>query len=161
MTDLRCPISRAELDDALSIGASGVFCAALIDNPHLIEDDLGVDSERLSAEQHALVSMMSLEANFLQDGVDCLLWRLGPSRRVLPSIGSFGWSDLDSRLTKFFALMEPYTIDEAWWARLRSLDDAGAFDDFDAWFREQELEMGRRVVEFARLHEAALFVVRA
>lgn len=77
MTDLRCPISRAELDDALSIGASGVFCAALIDNPHLIEDDLGVDSERLSAEQHALVCMMSLEANFLQDGVDCLLWRLG------------------------------------------------------------------------------------
>lgn len=80
-------------------------------------------------------------------------------RGFLKRIELLGWSELDRRLREFLALLEPYADDEEWWDRCSELGDAGAYDEFERWFRDQELELDGRVVEFARKNEAALFVV--
>lgn len=159
MSELRRTITRADLNDAFKGGAPGLYCAAIFDNPKLSVDDYGADSGRLSPELHALVCAMRLMTDAAQGGAEAIIERHEPAAAFTDGIRLLGWPELDQRLGRFLKLMEPYTKDEKWWARLRWLSDAGAFNEFKGWFWEQEAELDHRVQEFVRKNEQALFIV--
>lgn len=152
-------ITRAELDEAYKGGSAGLYVAALFGNPNLSISPELIDDQSIPREIHALACLMFLTTDSSQDGVEALIERFGHLRAFRDGVERLGWPELDRRLAGFLALMEPYADDQEWWERLNELTDAGAFDSFKRWFWDQELELDRRVEEFVRKNEAALFVV--
>jgi hypothetical protein len=156
--DLRRSITRAEFEHAFSGGAAGLYCAAIFDNPNIASDDLFAANDRLHVELHALMCAMLLMTNASQNGVPAVIERDGREKRFSEGISLLDWPELSDRLGKFLALMEPYTLDEKWWDRLTRLEEAGAFKEFEDWFWANESELERRVEDFVRKNESALFI---
>ena len=118
-----------------------------------------MEGESIPRELHALACSMFLTINSSQDGAPALIERFGHMRGFREGIRRLGWLELDLRLGEFLALMEPYTDDTDWWDRFSEMSDTDAFERFGGWLLEQDLELERRVVEFVRKNEGAIFVV--
>lgn len=160
MLDCRRKISRAELEGAYWARAPGIFVAALFENERIpAAQEFEIQNSTLPPPFFCLVCCCSLLTDSSQDGVEAILERFGGCDPFLVGLKRLGWTELDERLLRFLAIMEPYTDDQDFWKRMRDASDAGAFEDFKTWFWAHENEIEDRIVAFARAHEEQLFDV--
>lgn len=160
MADYRRKISRAELGRAYWARAPGIFCAVLHNNEQIpAEQEFEVNNSTLPAPFFTLVCCCLLLTDSSQDGVEAIVERFGGCGPFLAGLKGLGWSELDVRLQRFVATMEPYTDDQDFWDRMDAASEAGTFEEFKSWFCAHEDDIEDRVVNFARAHEGELFNV--